>query len=147
MDPQDTSGNLTDEKELLPKETEFDEEKAEDIVLESSTPLPVAITTKIKTNTGENIEATITPQIHDELNTHQESFTPVEGLKIGQWVEFVGEGKEHRLNCKLAHIDKSTNRYIFENRSGMKVAECDGKQLFDQIESGSIIIQNDVQIF
>ena len=133
-----------DEEKLLLEEAEFDD--AEEIVLESSTPVS---TQNIETETPshDNIEETLLSSAQDAPEYPQEAFIPIEGLKIGQWVEFVGEGERHRLNCKLAHIDKHTNRYIFENRSGMKVAECDGKQLSNGIESGSIIIQNDVQIF
>ena len=125
---------------------------AEEIILENSIP---TTTLEIDYSSHENNDETqpLSSQDHTEQNVQdaaeypQEAFTPIEGLKIGQWVEFVGEGEQHRLNCKLAHIDKHTNRYTFENRSGMKVAECDGKQLSGGIKSGSIIIQNDVQIF
>ena len=139
--------NITDNEsagELLLEEAGFDE--AEEIILESSIQAPTS-NIESETTANEDAEEDPTSIQHSDLSTLEETFAPIDGLKIGQWVEFVGEGEQHRLNCKLAHIDKHTNRYTFENRSGMKVAECDGRQLLNDIANGSIIVQNDVQIF
>lgn len=146
LEPEKNDQEEGSVEELLPQETPFNEDEAEEIVLESSA-LEQTANSLDPVTPVENIEADSTQSVQHKTSTPQELFQPVKGLKIGQWVEFVGEGKQHRLNCKLAHIDKHTNRYIFENRSGMKVAECDGRHLLNGIENGSIIIQNDVQIF
>ena len=145
LEDAEATPHKEDEGEIILEEAEFDE--AEEIILESSTPAPLLICEN-ETISDDAIDTIPPPSTPDDSNSIQEeAFAPIEGLKIGQWVEFVGEGEQHRLNCKLAHIDSHTNRYIFENRSGMKVAECDGKQLITGIENGSIIIQNDIQIF
>lgn len=147
LEQEEDNENITDNKdaeELLLEETEFDE--AEEIVLESSTYILEAMQ-EDEIESDDGTEESSSSAMEYDSSTQQEAFAPIEGLKIGQWVEFVGEGEQHRLNCKLAHIDEHSNRYIFENRSGMKVAECDGKQLLNGIDKGSIIIQSDVQIF
>ena len=132
---------------LLLKENNFDDE--EEIILESSMPEKISpcITTNEVMPDSDNIEEIMPLISKKEQPSTLLQFTPIEGLKIGQWVEFVGEGKSHRLSCKLAQIDRDTNRYIFENRSGMKVTECNGTQLLKDIKNGSIIIKPDVQIF
>ena len=137
----------TEEAKYLPcKKSEFNEE--EEIILESASPDPV-VTNTLNTYfiSDHDEEATLSFSEEEEQATEPPKFTQIDQLKVGQWVEFVGEGENHRLNCKLAQIDKDTNRYIFENRSGMKVAECDGIQLLRDIEDGAIIIHSEVQLF
>ena len=46
----------------------------------------------------------------------------VDQLKLGSWVEFQ-EDEENTLRCKLAAIIDATGRYIFVDRTGMKVQE------------------------
>ena len=75
------------------------------------------------------------------------NFIPVDGVRPGQWVEFVGEGESHRMRCKLARINKETDRYIFENRSGMRIAEYTGRQLQKDIDQGIIHVLEDNMIF
>lgn len=77
---------------------------------------------------------TIAPVIIDELHP-------------GQWVEFIGEGDSHRLCCKLARLSKDRYRYIFVNRSGMRVAERSGNELRKGIENGSVRILEENPIF
>ena len=130
-------------------ETEFETE--EEIILEN---------TGLTSFAGENeheIDATTKteakPEPDDLFNgedpesDEQYAYMPIEGLKTGQWVEFVGEGDSHRLSCKLAHINQDKNRYLFVNRSGMRVAEWDGHQLSKGIANNSIIIHENTQIF
>ncbi|OED45391.1 hypothetical protein ACH42_05090 [Endozoicomonas sp. (ex Bugula neritina AB1)] len=74
-------------------------------------------------------------------------FVTVTEIRPGQWVEFVGEGESHRMRCKLAKVHKETNRYFFENKSGMRVAEYTGFQLQKEIDQGGILVLEDHQIF
>lgn len=67
-------------------------------------------------------------------------------LILGQWVEFIGNN-EHLLRCKLASIDATSNRYIFVNSSGMKVAEQSGQELKKLLEEGRLRIVEDTQFF
>ncbi|MGE7959779.1 DUF1631 domain-containing protein [Pseudomonas sp. NPDC089530] len=46
----------------------------------------------------------------------------VEQLRLGAWVEFL-EDEDSRVRCKLAAIVQPGDKYIFVNRTGMKVLE------------------------
>src|SRR5471030_1108253 len=46
----------------------------------------------------------------------------VDQLRLGCWVEFQ-EDEENTLRCKLAAVIDATGKYIFVNRTGMKVLE------------------------
>ena len=120
-------------------------EEAEEIILESiapeTNPSGMSSTESSPDSKGGVKESCSLPP--DKEQRHK----LIDGLKIGQWVVFVGEGETHRLSCKLTQIDNETNRYIFENKSGMKVAEYDSAKLLNEINSESIIIESDVPAF
>ena len=84
-----------------------------------------------------------------QMPTPEKSDAPIiiEGLHPGQWIEFVGKGNSHRFRCKLAKLSKDKHRYIFENSSGLRVAEIAGSDLKKEIENGSIVIEQDNQVF
>lgn len=67
-------------------------------------------------------------------------------LKDGQWVEFIGKDNHH-LRCKLATINTRSNRYIFVNKSGMKVAEWSGVELAKAISLQNVKILDSNQFF
>ncbi len=46
----------------------------------------------------------------------------VDKLRVGCWVE-IQEDEEHKLRCKLTAIVEPSGRYVFVNRTGMKVLE------------------------
>ncbi|MFG6206465.1 DUF1631 domain-containing protein [Pseudomonas retamae] len=54
---------------------------------------------------------------HDDPGLRQ-----VEQLRVGSWVVFT-EDDEHTLRCKLAAIIDATGKYVFVDRTGMKVLE------------------------
>jgi Protein of unknown function (DUF1631) len=54
---------------------------------------------------------------HDDPGLRQ-----VEQLRVGSWVAFT-EDDEHTLRCKLAAIIDATGKYVFVDRTGMKVLE------------------------
>ncbi|WP_434708394.1 DUF1631 domain-containing protein [Pseudomonas sp. R1-1] len=54
---------------------------------------------------------------HDDPGLRQ-----VEQLRVGSWVAFT-EDDEHTLRCKLAAIIEATGKYVFVDRTGMKVLE------------------------
>ena len=56
------------------------------------------------------------------LSDNVPALLTVDSLRIGNWIEFTQQG-EHKLRCKLAAVSKPTGRYVFVNRSGMKVLE------------------------
>jgi hypothetical protein len=51
-----------------------------------------------------------------------ETMSMVDNLRVGSWVEFQEEG-EHHTRCKLAAIIQPAGKYVFVNRTGMKVLE------------------------
>ncbi|MFX5747660.1 DUF1631 family protein, partial [Acinetobacter baumannii] len=56
------------------------------------------------------------------LPDNDEALLRVDALRVGSWVE-IQEDAEHKLRCKLAAVIRPTGRYIFVNRTGMKVLE------------------------
>ncbi|WP_263082213.1 DUF1631 domain-containing protein [Endozoicomonas sp. Mp262] len=74
------------------------------------------------------------------------SFQPIPNLHIGDWVEFIGIS-EKRLRCQLDSIDEHHNRYIFTNRSGMKVTEKNGNSLKKEINKGTAKIIDHTPLF
>src|SRR3546814_271795 len=61
----------------------------------------------------------------------------VDNLRVGSWVEFQ-EDEEHKLRCKLAAVIKPTGKYIFVNRTGMKVLEKTRMGLATEFQRGAI---------
>ncbi|MET4695754.1 DUF1631 family protein [Endozoicomonas lisbonensis] len=79
-------------------------------------------------------------------DTRRQPFSDTEMPVVGQWVEFIGKN-DHRLRCKLATIHLHTDRYIFVNKSGMKVAEWSGLELGKAIQHHRVELLNDQQFF
>ena len=70
----------------------------------------------------------------------------VDALNVGSWVE-IQEDEEHKLRCKLAAVIKPTGKYIFVNRTGMKVMEKSRAALAIEFSRGSIRLLNDSLLF
>ncbi len=70
----------------------------------------------------------------------------VDNLRVGSWVEFQ-EDEEHRLRCKLAALIKPTGKYIFVNRTGMKVLEKTRMGLAVEFRRQSIRLLDDALLF
>jgi len=69
----------------------------------------------------------------------------VENLVVGCWFEFSGDEQPER--CKLAAVIKASGKYIFVNRSGVKVAEKSKLDLAEEMSKGCIQILNDGLLF
>lgn len=69
----------------------------------------------------------------------------VEKFAVGCWFEFQDDSKPER--CKLAAVIKATGKYIFVNRSGVKVAEKSKMGLAVELRRGSVQILNDGLLF
>ena len=69
----------------------------------------------------------------------------VDALRVGSWLEFHNEGKTVR--CKLAAIIRVTDKYIFVDRSGIKVAEKNRDALLEMAQTGEINMLNDGLLF
>jgi Protein of unknown function (DUF1631) len=112
------------ESQTLPEATEHKEEQDhEEIVLISAEPEPE--------------QAAI-----DESDPFVQQ---VEKFAVGCWFEFQNDSKTER--CKLAAVIKATGKYIFVNRSGIKVAEKTKMGLAVEMRRGSVQILNDGLLF
>jgi hypothetical protein len=81
-----------------------------------------------------------------DLDDNDEALTQVDNLRVGSWVEFQ-EDEEHKLRCKLAAVIKPTGKYIFVNRTGMKVLEKTRTGLAIEFRRGAIRLLNDALLF
>ena len=79
-------------------------------------------------------------------DTLTQPFSDTEMPVVGQWVEFIGKN-DHRLRCKLATINLHTDRYVFVNKSGMKVAEWSGPELEKAIQNHRVELLDKQQFF
>ena len=69
----------------------------------------------------------------------------VNRLVVGCWFEFSNDARPER--CKLAAIIKATGKYIFVNRSGVKVAEKTRMGLAVEMRRGGVQMLNDGLLF
>lgn len=70
----------------------------------------------------------------------------VEQLRLGSWVAFE-EDEEHTLRCKLAAIIEATGKYVFVDRTGMKVLERDRTELALAFRRGAVRALDDTLLF
>ncbi|PHN17784.1 DUF1631 domain-containing protein [Pseudomonas sp. ICMP 561] len=70
----------------------------------------------------------------------------VDKLRLGGWVE-IQEDEEHKLRCKLAAIVEPSGRYVFVNRTGMKVLEKTRVGLAMEFRRGTIRVLDDALLF
>ncbi|WP_440812225.1 DUF1631 domain-containing protein [Pseudomonas syringae] len=70
----------------------------------------------------------------------------VDTLRVGCWVE-IQEDEEHKLRCKLTAIVEPTGRYVFVNRTGMKVLEKTRVGLAVEFRRGAVRVLDDALLF
>ncbi len=89
-------------------------------------------------------------QIQNEPSTQlpadDEGLMQVEKLRLGSWVE-IQEDESHKLRCKLAAIVDPSGRYVFVNRTGMKVLEKTRMGLAVEFRRGTIRVLDDALLF
>jgi hypothetical protein len=115
----------------------------EEEVEEDATPAMVAVVEEIVlVSPGE------TPVQEPEicLADDEEALGFVDNLRVGSWVEFQ-EDEEHKLRCKLAALIKPTGKYIFVNRTGMKVLEKTRMSLAVEFRRKAIRLLDDALLF
>lgn len=86
------------------------------------------------------------PEPEVVLPDDDEALARVDGLGVGSWVEFQ-EDEEHKVRCKLAAIIKPTGKYIFVNRTGMKVLEKTRMGLAVEFRRNAIRLLDDALLF
>jgi len=80
------------------------------------------------------------------LPDDDEALLKVDNLHVGSWVEFQ-EDDEHKLRCKLAAVIKPTGKFIFVNRTGMKVLEKTRMGLAVEFRRNAIRLLDDALLF
>lgn len=86
------------------------------------------------------------PQQEEPLSPSDPHLALVANLTQGSWFEMQdGQGQAYR--CRLAAMIKPTGKYIFVNRSGMKVAEETREGLALALKSGRLRILDDGMLF
>lgn len=80
------------------------------------------------------------------LPENDEGLMQVDKLRLGSWVE-IQEDEEHKLRCKLAAIVEPSGRYVFVNRTGMKVLEKTRMGLAVEFRRGTIRVLDDSLLF
>ncbi|BBP79375.1 hypothetical protein PHLH7_54790 [Pseudomonas sp. Ost2] len=81
-----------------------------------------------------------------ELPENDAGLLWVRQLRIGSWVE-IREDDENSLRCKLTAIIESTGKYIFVNRTGMKVLERTVQGLAVEFRRGAVRLLDDALLF
>ncbi|MBL4794991.1 MAG: DUF1631 domain-containing protein, partial [Pseudomonadales bacterium] len=70
----------------------------------------------------------------------------VQALEVGSWVEFKAEDNS-KVRCKLAAKIKAADKYIFVNRTGVKVAEKTTMGLCVELRRGTVKFLDDALLF
>ncbi len=72
-----------------------------------------------------------------EITADDPCLVVVDNMTMGSWVE-LHQDDDKKFRCRLAAIIRSTGKYIFVNRSGMKVAEYNRMSFARAIKGGHI---------
>ncbi|WP_434608378.1 DUF1631 domain-containing protein [Pseudomonas sp. R1-7] len=70
----------------------------------------------------------------------------VDQLRLGSWVEFQ-EDEDNNLRCKLAAIIQATGKFVFVNRTGLKVLEHSRTSLALEFRRGAARLLDDTLLF
>jgi hypothetical protein len=80
------------------------------------------------------------------LSQHDVGLQQVAQLHLGSWVAFQ-EDEENTLRCKLAAIIEATGKYVFVDRTGMKVLERSRIGLALEFQRGAVRALDDTLLF
>lgn len=112
-DPADTT--LKPPAEELSEAAQEQQEQQE----QQEPPIMVVIEEEIVLQHIENTDSSASNTV---LSDDDPALLQVDSLRSGCWIELI-QDDQRTLRCKLAAIIKPTGRYIFVNRSGIKVLE------------------------
>ncbi|WP_052480929.1 DUF1631 domain-containing protein [Gilvimarinus agarilyticus] len=132
------------------------------VVAEPSVPDTVAVVETLEPDYGKTAEEkpepvspavasaeVVEPTVADTASTDDidtQHLALVSNLTQGSWFEMVSASGE-AYRCRLAAIIKPTGKYIFVNRTGMKVAEEDRPSLAKALKEGRIRVLDDGMLF
>jgi Protein of unknown function (DUF1631) len=85
------------------------------------------------------------PQESEVLDENDPFMQQVGRFVVGCWFEFSASDNSER--CKLAAVIKATDKYIFVNRAGIKVAEHNSQELAKELRRGALQVLNDGLLF
>ncbi len=122
-----------DETEISPEQEAADETKEEVVCVED-----IGFS---RIDTGEAFATKMVEPVHIGPEISQ----TIEQLRAGSWVELKVESVFKR--CKLAAKIASSGKFIFVNRSGMKMAEFLTSELCQYLQLGSMKILDDEALF
>jgi hypothetical protein len=94
----------------------------------------------------EEIAPAIDERITQEIQADSQHLALVNNITQGTWFEMQGEAGE-KYRCRLAAIIRSVGKYIFVNRSGMKVAEESRESLAIALQTKRLTILDDGMLF
>lgn len=80
------------------------------------------------------------------LNEDDPALLEVDSLHTGCWIEF-RKTDQSKLRCKLAAIIKSSGRYIFVNRSGIKILEKNRMSLALDFKNNAVTVLDNALLF
>ena len=104
-------------------------------------PAMVEVSQRIVLHTAEESSMSAERQPHNDAVLRQ-----VEQLRLGSWVVFEEED-EQTLRCKLAAIIQATGKYVFVDRTGMKVRERSRVALAQELQRGAVRVLDDTLLF
>lgn len=131
-----------DEPAALDAEAKADVELEDDLILAGLPQMIEVVEEIVLLAPGESHA----PEPEIILPDHDEALQQVENLRVGSWVE-IQEDAEHKMRCKLAAIIKPTGKYIFVNRTGMKVLEKTRMGLAVEFRRGAVRLLDDALLF
>lgn len=91
-------------------------------------------------------EASAPREVDTQVAEGDPALQQVDALRPGLWVE-LEEEDDARLRCKLTAIIESTGKYVFVNRTGMKVLEKTRMGLALEFQQGRIRVLDDNLLF
>jgi hypothetical protein len=115
--------------------------------------LPQSVTEEVKVEAEEVVETlAVEPEAEvkehktEDVSVEQTWLTQVDSLTQGGWFEM--EGVEAQpFRCRLAAIIRSVDKFIFVNRSGMKVAEKSRVELAQALQKNELRLLDDGMLF
>ena len=122
-------------------------------ISESETPVAesvVAVTAAVVTDSAAAPAAdqifVVEETISEIVQADPQHLALVNNITQGTWFEMQGEAGE-KYRCRLAAIIRSVGKYIFVNRSGMKVAEESRESLAIALQTKRLTILDDGMLF
>lgn len=95
------------------------------------------------------VKISLTEDVQETIETVLDESDPfmqqVSRFSVGCWFEFSDNGQSER--AKLAAVIRVNGRYIFVNRSGVKIAEKTKQELALELKAGQIQVLNDGLLF